>query len=70
MGHMLKQMGYTNIKILEKSDRIGGKSRTVFIDDLPHELGTCFLHSQYNQIMKLIKEYMNEEDIVQPGSMS
>jgi len=58
MSSLLKQRGYKNITIFEKSNRIGGKSFTIRDkDDVPHEMGTCYLHPEYKVIRDLLKEY-------------
>eukprot|EP01084_Bolivina_argentea_P287069 492535_1 len=54
-----------NITILEKSNRISGKSYTVkdkgmgANDDfgIVHEMGTCYNHPDYHAIFELFKEY-------------
>lgn len=53
MAHMLKTMGYSNVRVLEKSNRIGGKSKSIKIDGIPHEMGTCFLTTQYEEVNSL-----------------
>jgi hypothetical protein len=68
MASSLKKKGYTNIKILEKTDRVGGKSYTVHRDGVPHEMGTCYLHNEYDSIRALISEYtMDQEEVVAEG---
>mmetsp|Transcript_4496 Transcript_4496/g.10458 ORF Transcript_4496/g.10458 Transcript_4496/m.10458 type:complete len:549 (+) Transcript_4496:69-1715(+) len=62
----LKKMGYTNITILEKSDRFGGKTKTVKKEitlasgakaTIPCELGTCYLSPGYDSVLHLFEEY-------------
>ncbi|KAH9089774.1 hypothetical protein LEN26_019060 [Aphanomyces euteiches] len=55
---LLAQKGFSNITILEYSNEIGGKSKTV-VDDAgyPHELGTCYTHALYDPIIDLINKY-------------
>lgn len=77
MASKLKKLGYANVSIYEKTDRIGGKSFTLYRDGdgnpctqqpqadgtvdtqncLPVEMGACFLHSEYNHVRWLLKEY-------------
>lgn len=58
MSSLLVKHGYKKITILEISDRIGGKSFTIRDkDDVPHEMGTCYLHPKYDIIRNLLKEY-------------
>ena len=59
----------TNIVILEKTNRIGGKSLTKFFRPdgsecsipsatcIAHDMGTCFLHNGYRYINQLAKTY-------------
>lgn len=49
----------------EQSDRIGGKSRTIQREGVPHEMGTCYLHPLYTQVKALLAAYDAEE--VKPG---
>ncbi|KAF0715645.1 Aste57867_3272 [Aphanomyces stellatus] len=55
---LLAQKGFTNITILEASNQIGGKTKTV-MDPLgfPHELGTCYAHALYAPVFDLLKQY-------------
>ncbi|KAF0715639.1 Aste57867_3266 [Aphanomyces stellatus] len=55
---LLAQKGFTNITILEASNAIGGKTKTV-MDPLgfPHELGTCYVHALYAPVFDLLKQY-------------
>jgi len=68
MASKLVRNGYTDITLLEKTDRVGGKSYTVFEDGgkfspdfspmgVRHEMGTCYLHVAYHGIRQLIDEY-------------
>ena len=56
MASLLKKAGVENVVVLERLHRIGGKSYTVVDNDgVPHEMGTCYLHSGYGPIKDLIK---------------
>eukprot|EP00756_Hemistasia_phaeocysticola_P032907 Hpha_TRINITY_DN16436_c0_g11::TRINITY_DN16436_c0_g11_i1::g.164107::m.164107 len=58
MATELKHRGYTNVEILEKTARVGGKSYTKWdADGVPHEMGTCYLHNEYPVIRDLIARY-------------
>eukprot|EP00471_Norrisiella_sphaerica_P003667 CAMPEP_0184489040 /NCGR_PEP_ID=MMETSP0113_2-20130426/14241_1 /TAXON_ID=91329 /ORGANISM="Norrisiella sphaerica, Strain BC52" /LENGTH=528 /DNA_ID=CAMNT_0026872227 /DNA_START=8 /DNA_END=1594 /DNA_ORIENTATION=+ len=62
MASLLSKLGYNSIKLLEKTDRHGGKSYTYMDEDgVPHEFGTCYLHPDYVEIRDLLKEYKVEE---------
>ena len=58
-AHRLHEMGYSNVEILESTDRIGGKTHTVTYDlptpngqSTPCELGTCYLSPAYDAMAK------------------
>ncbi|MDJ0697243.1 FAD/NAD(P)-binding protein [Mastigocoleus sp. MO_188.B34] len=62
----LKRLGYTNIEILESTDRYSGKTYTL-IEDEPYpseskekticELGTCYLSPAYYHLLEDLKEF-------------
>jgi len=59
MAHLLTSKGYTDITILEMTDRYGGKTVTVKDQVAPntvHELGTCYLHPAYYAVRALFEE--------------
>ena len=72
MARMLQKKGYHDITILEKTDRVGGKSLTLYFDSDNHEcnqglekpnwgcaqmeMGTCFLHNGYDRVRNFNKE--------------
>lgn len=59
MATMLKEKGFKNIKIYEKSKRIGGKSETVHDQGVAQELGSCCIGPGYeNNVIALIKKYV------------
>jgi hypothetical protein len=63
----LKRLGYTNINILESTDRYGGKTHTI-VEDGPFpsgstektvcELGACYLSPAYSPMTKDLKEFL------------
>jgi len=57
MAMLLKERGYTDVTILEKSQRIGGKSWTYWYKGTPFELGTCYMHPRYDAIRDLLRKY-------------
>jgi hypothetical protein len=67
MASLLKKRGYDNVTILEKTNRIGGKSYTWHRDGVPYEMGTCFLHNGYHRIKQLARSYGLREDIHPEG---
>jgi hypothetical protein len=66
MASLHKKQG-VNAVLLEKANRIGGKSYTIVDDvNVPHELGTCYLHPEYHVPKQLLKEYGYQEQL-KPG---
>ncbi len=57
MANLLKQRGFEKVIVLEKKKRIGGKSKTVFYDKVPYELGTVFAGAAYATTLDLLKEF-------------
>ena len=58
MALSLKDKGYQKIKIFEKTDRHGGKSKDIIIDGIYRFLGSIFLTSDYaDTVFKLAKRY-------------
>lgn len=60
---------YSNVTLLEKTDRYGGKTKTSTVasplpgqDDLPCELGTCYLSANYDVMESMMSDYDAEED--------
>lgn len=63
----LKRLGYTNIEILESTDRYCGKTHTITKDG-PYpsgsdektvcELGTCYLSPSYDQMINDLEEFL------------
>lgn len=65
-AHELHQRGYTNVTLLEKSDRYAGKSHSLRVpdgDDGPSnkmticELGTCYLSPAYDDMVEALSEF-------------
>ena len=70
MALSLKDKGYRNIRILEKTGRHGGKSYDTIIDGLYRPQGTIYLTADYvDNVFKLAKRYDAGEmqSIDQPG---
>jgi hypothetical protein len=57
MASLLTHRGFERVTVLERSDRVGGKSLTVSHGGLPHEMGTCYLHPGYKEIDALVAQY-------------
>lgn len=55
MASRLIKQGHT-VTILERTERLGGKSRTIIDEDgVPHEMGTCYMHPDYGEIRDLVE---------------
>ena len=66
MASILKRSGYLNVTILEESNRFGGKCHTIKDDthsDMVHEMGSAYIHSNYNTTLEIIKRYENPSNI-------
>jgi hypothetical protein len=67
----LKRLGYTNIEILESTERYCGKTHTI-TEDGPYpsgshektvcELGTCYLSPSYHHMIEELKEFFVDND--------
>jgi len=68
----LKRLGYTNVEILESTNRYGGKTHTI-VKDEPYpigsteqktvcELGTCYLSPAYSDMTKELKDFLVDND--------
>lgn len=63
----LKNLGYTNIELLESTDRYGGKTHTIKMDG-PYppgyfeptycELGTCYMSPSYDNMVADLQKYL------------
>jgi len=58
MALKLKNFGYSDVTVLEKSGRVGGKSFDVLYHGVEYSLGTSFLQPNYfRSVVPLAKEY-------------
>uniref|UniRef100_A0A1I8HFM1 Amino_oxidase domain-containing protein n=1 Tax=Macrostomum lignano TaxID=282301 RepID=A0A1I8HFM1_9PLAT len=56
MAYLLRSLGFKNLLVLESSGRVGGRSVTLKVseaDPLPHELGTCYVSSDYRDLRRM-----------------
>ena len=54
----LKKRGYSNVKLFERRDRVGGKCLTVDIDNRNYELGAVIVgRTTYEVVNTLIQEF-------------
>lgn len=60
MAYLLKKKGFTNVEVLENSDRIGGKSNTIMHCSVPQEMGICYLSPDYEKnIIELVNKFVS-----------
>jgi oxygen-dependent protoporphyrinogen oxidase len=52
----LKQLGYTNVTVFEKENRVGGKVNTLNSNGLAAELGAVFASPDYREVLRLARE--------------
>ena len=61
MAYLLKGKGFKHITIFEKSDRIGGKSKTINYRGVPQEMGTSYLTSDYEEnVIELVRKFTSD----------
>jgi len=61
MAYLLKKKGFTDITLLEKNSRSGGKSLTINYRGAPQDMGTVYLSPDYEEnIIKLMKKYTGD----------
>lgn len=59
VAYLLKKKGFTNVEVLENSDRIGGKSNTFMHCSVPQEMGTCYLSPDFEKnIIELVNKFV------------
>jgi predicted NAD/FAD-dependent oxidoreductase len=59
LARLLTEKGFADVTVIERADRVGGKSMTVFHEGLGHELGTCYVALGY----VTVKAWMEEAGI-------
>lgn len=59
LARLLTEQGFADVTVLEKSSRVGGKSRTFHHEGIGHELGTCYVSDGYTTV----KQWMDEAGI-------
>lgn len=68
MALLLKQKGFKNVEILEKTSRIGGKSRSISYRGAVHEMGTVYISPDYTSIHKLLETYLPNDMVPFPSA--
>jgi len=56
-GFFLKKRGYTNVTILEKENRIGGKCLSLTVHGKSFDLGANYVTSSYREVHKLARMF-------------
>ncbi len=57
VAKLLKNRGFKNIVIFEKTNRLGGKVYTLKHDSQVYEMGACYVSVDYPLVLKLAEEY-------------
>ena len=73
MAHLLKLKGYTNVKVLEKEKKAGGKAKTLFLEetgDDPHDMGAAYMDMDYDHMRDLAEVYGTPLPIARTGDVS
>ena len=68
MALLLIQSGYTNVKILERKHKFGGRTLSIHDRklDIYHELGTCFIDKTNDkELLKLIDKFDKNNKLIQ-----
>jgi len=53
--------------VLERSARLGGKSRTIHVDGVPVELGTCYMSFDYRSVQRFAKRFGSQTRRLRKG---
>lgn len=53
----LKKKGYKHVTVLERSERIGGKCKSLTFEGRSFDLGANYITSSYTQVRKLAREF-------------
>ena len=53
----LKKKGYMNVDVVEESDRVGGKCKSIKHQDKPYEMGAFTVTPGYKNVLKLAKVF-------------
>jgi hypothetical protein len=56
LARILTTRGHADITVLERSTRVGGKSLTLHVDGLGHEMGTCYTATGYTVARRWMEE--------------
>ncbi len=56
-AHALRALGYENVVVFERADRVGGKCHTIEIDGRNYELGAGIVAEDNEIVLRLAKEF-------------
>ena len=56
LARLLTEEGHADVTVLERNNRVGGKSLTVHHEGIGHEMGTCYVADGYKRTKKWMKE--------------
>ncbi|MFO0608544.1 MAG: FAD-dependent oxidoreductase [Polyangiales bacterium] len=59
LARILTDRGHADVTVLERAPRVGGKSLTLHVDGVGHEMGTCYTATGYT----VVREWMREAGI-------
>ena len=68
MASILKEEGFKDITIFEKTYRIGGECYTINYRGAPQEMGAVYLSPDYeNNVIKLVNKYLKNILVDEPS---
>lgn len=56
LARILTERGHADVTVLERAPRVGGKSLTLHVDGVGHEMGTCYTATGYTVARRWMKE--------------
>lgn len=65
LARILTERGHADITVLERALRVGGKSFTLHVDGLGHEMGTCYTATGYTVARRWMDEAGIREHILE-----
>ncbi|MDP2313275.1 MAG: FAD-dependent oxidoreductase [Pseudomonadota bacterium] len=57
LARILTDRGFRDVTVLERSERVGGKSLTIQHEGVGHEVGTCYFTEGYTQVRAWMRRY-------------
>lgn len=56
LARVLTDRGYADVTVIERAPRVGGKSYTLHVEGLGHEMGTCYTATGYTVARRWMRE--------------